>query len=331
MNESLLQSFAVIGLNGQRSNYNTVPKTITMRVASSAIILDIYLNGKFDNINGKLNLKRESVEGLGLDKFQKLLLYHLLNRKEELSYTLEGWLKAAASTSRRFQNKLEKVIAADLLKVDFMEEIPSLLGCDLLYDSSGISLREYRANEKTYIKEISQIKMELLEDGQLTEESICMFWLLRESAALKEVFSEEELRVARINLDAYDLLHPNSLLRTLFPVKVHDTILVGIKNYLRIKKQIMSSKVGSGLSFVFPPVERSESIFIEIEEGFSNEVKRLENLKNRLISQGHHFTVLKEGQVPVIRINNIVYYATPTAVVVSHVPVQGMRLRRRVI
>ena len=81
------------------------------------------------------------------------------------------------------------------------------------------------------------------------------------------------------------------------------------------------------MDFVFPFLERSQSIFIETEAWFENKEQRLQDVEARLAQYGHHYTVLRQGAVPLIRIDNVLYEAVPTAVQMK-VPVQGMRLRK---
>lgn len=74
-------------------------------------------------------------------------------------------------------------------------------------------------------------------------------------------------------------------------------------------------------------MERSQSVFIDIEAWFENKEQRLQDVEARLAKYGHQYTVLRRGAVPLIQIDNVLYEAVPTIRQLK-VPVQGMRLRK---
>ncbi|WP_110930421.1 hypothetical protein [Paenibacillus bouchesdurhonensis] len=79
------------------------------------------------------------------------------------------------------------------------------------------------------------------------------------------------------------------------------------------------------MNFLHPILERSQAVFIDMEAMFSNPAARLHDVKQRLESKGHTVAVLKEGQIPTIKIDNIVYEAIPHAIH-GRVPIHGVRL-----
>ncbi len=125
-----------------------------------------------------------------------------------------------------------------------------------------------------------------------------------------------------------DLYHGTTLGKELLLTRIHRGLEVTIKQYLHFKKMVMRTRVGSGIDFVFPFLERSQSIFIDTEAWFSNSQKRLEDVKARLEANGHAFLILDEGQIPLIRIDNIVYEAIPQAIY-GRIPIHGVRLLPR--
>ena len=68
--------------------------------------------------------------------------------------------------------------------MDLLEEIPNLLGCDMNYVTASVTMREYRSNEEAYTRITEGLRAEILEDGEMTDETILMLWLLRESSCL---------------------------------------------------------------------------------------------------------------------------------------------------
>ena len=113
----------------------------------------------------------------------------------------------------------------------------------------------------------------------------------------------------------------------LFAVDIHSSLEIAVKNFLRSKKEVMETPTGIGLDFVFPFLERSQSVFIDIEAWFENKEQRLQDVEARLAKYGHQYTVLRRGAVPLIQIDNVLYEAVPTIRQLK-VPVQGMSLRK---
>ena len=70
--------------------------------------------------------------------------------------------------------------------------------------------------------------------------------------------------------------------------------------------------------------------FIDTEEWFPNAQQRLDEVKARLESCGHEYTVINEGKVPLIKIDNIIYEAIAHAIQ-GKVSIHGVRLKRYVV
>lgn len=319
----LTQSFSMIVLNAQNSIYMTTAKKVGLRCMAAAVIMETYLDNGFKEIEDKLilqeNVLDQSITMNYRDTILKPLLYKNIGAKRDLKW----WLKKASMLPKRQLVVLEHIIANSLKKISLLEEIPNLLGCDLYYVTSGVAVKEYRSNIQEYTRITENIRAEILEEGPITDEAICMLWLLRESGCIHDFFSRNEIEkvAARMN----ELYRSDSLAKALFPIHIYRGIEMGIKEFLHMKKAIMTTPFGSGINFAFPILERSQSVFIDTEEYFSNSNKRLEDVKARLVSNGHKFTVLHEGPISLIKIDNIVYEAIPQAVNMK-VPIHGVRL-----
>ena len=131
----------------------------------------------------------------------------------------------------------------------------------------------------------------------------------------------------RVGQRMAELHRANRLAKMLFAVDIHSSLEIAVKNFLRSKKEVMETPTGIGLDFVFPFLERSQSVFIDIEAWFENKEQRLQDVEARLTKYGHQYTVLRRGAVPLIQIDNVLYEAVPTIRQLK-VPVQGMRLRK---
>ena len=318
------QGFALLALNAQDSLHMTTAKKIAVRCMAAAAILEWELDQ--GNLQGPFStISEEDVENLAAVPHQQEVLRELLKRKEGLQTALPERLKQVIHFTNRILKRIESSFADPLKGMDLLEEIPNLLGCDMNYVTASVTMREYRSNEEAYTRITEGLRAEILEDGEMTDETILMLWLLRESSCLYDFFSKEELK--RVAQRMTQLYQTNAMARAILAIDIHRAPEIAVKNFLRGKKEAFSTPIGTGVDFVFPFLERSQSIFIETEAWFENKEQRLQDVEARLAQYGHHYTVLRQGAVPLIRIDNVLYEAVPTAVQMK-VPVQGMRLRK---
>ena len=201
-----------------------------------------------------------------------------------------------------------------------------LLGCDLEFKTAGITMMEYRSNIAEYTRQAEGLRADLLEEGTITDETIYMFWLLRESHCLQDLFSKKELEMihSRIN----NLYQNNLVARNLLPISIHKALEFGIKEFLISKKQFARTQFGIGLNYAIPTIQRSESIFIETEGWFPSTTERLTDVINQLKNQQHEVTIMRGGSVPLLKIDNVLWEAIPAAVAAYHTAIHGVRLRR---
>lgn len=321
---TLTQSFSMIALNAQDSLYITTVKKAALRCMAASVILEAYLDGVFIQTGNMLNIQFDSLEEYNSVPYREIILKKLAGRNMDSKGDMKWWLKKASGLSEMQLKKLERTIADSLAKIGLLEEIPGLLGCDLYYVSSGVEVREYRCNIQEYTRIAENIRAEILEDGPVDDEVICMLWLLRESGSIHDLFSRNELQ--KVACRMYELYRNSSLAKTLFTIKIHRGMEMAVKEFLRVKKAVFTTPLGSGVNFSFPILQRSQSVFIDTETMFPDADKRLEDVKNRLLSKGHEFTVLQRGPVSLIKIDNTVYEALPQAVICGKVPIHGVRL-----
>lgn len=322
---TLAQGFAIISLNSLDSRHMTTAKRIALRCISAAVILELYLGGHFIEEEEQLVLKGEVLAQSDILLYQEEVLKHIFKKNNILKGTLMWWLMKAAGLSDKNLKKVELVIADSLKGLDLLEEIPNLLGCDLMYMTASITMKEYRSNSLEYNRQAEGIRSEVLEEGNLTDEDILKLWLLRESACLNEIFTKNELDNVRLRFN--ELYQNNQLAKKIYGVSIHHMTEFAMKNFLSLKKQLVSTPVGTGINFKFPLIERSQSVFIDTEAMFSNSKNRLEDILKRLKDLGHEVTVLREGTVPLLKIDNMLYEAIPDAIM-GKIPIHGIRLRR---
>ena len=322
---TLAQGFAIISLNSLDSLHMSTAKKMALRCISAAAILELYLEGRFTEKEEQLILNREVFGQTDLLLYQEEVLKHLFKKKDSLEGTFAWWLTKASAIPSRSLKKVEQAITNSLKGIHLLEEIPNLLGCDLLYVTADITMREYRSNSLEYSRQTEGIRSEVLEEGKLTDEDIAKLWLLRESACLNDIFSKKELDDVLLRFN--EQYQSNGLAKKLFEISIHHMAEIAAKNFLSFKKQIMSTPVGTGLNFDFPFIERSQSVFIDTEAMFSSPEKRLEDVLKRLKNYGHEVTVLRAGVVPLLKIDNVLYEAVADAIM-GKIPIHGMRLRR---
>ena len=320
----LAQSFSLIALNAQDSLHRTTVKKIALRCMAAAVVLEACLDNTLKQTGNTLTLQKDALSGSHADR--EAVFSPLLHGNDGGEGDFGWWLKKAATLSNRQFKIFEHVMADSLKELDLLDEIPNLLGCDLYYDSAGVDMKEYRSNLMEYERITESLRADILEDGPVTDETVSMLWLLRESGCLHDLFSENELEKVAARMEA--LYQGNALAKALYPIRIYHGVEFAVKKFLRMKKSAVRTQFGSGVNFVYPFLERSQSIFIDTEAWFSNAEKRLQDVKVRLESNGHIFTVLHEGETPLIKIDNIVYVAVPHAVY-TKVPIQGVRLRPR--
>ena len=290
---TLTERFALVALNAQDSLHLTTAKKAALRCISAARILEEYIDGLWPS--------------------QKVL---------------ESELKEAVSLSSREMKKLEAEVKKSLEEKQLIHEIPNLLACDMDYVTAAVNIFEYRSDDTEYTCQVEGMRAELMEEGNISDEVICLLWLLRESSCFYDLFSKAEQDYLSSRISELYLHSP--LAKLLLPIEVHKGFEAFSHNFLKKKKELFTTKTGTGLLFIFPFFERSQSIFIGADAWFSGDDKRLESVIRRLESQQHEVHVLRAGTVPLLKIDNLYYECVPTQKVIK-VPIQGIRLRRYIM
>lgn len=314
---TLAQSFSLIAFNAQDSRNKTVAKTVALRCVAAAVVLETWLDGSFQTA---ADVPAQPQYAL----YQETVLAPLFRNTHDHA-DLVWWLTKASALPDRQLKKLEHAIADSLKGVDLMTEIPNLLGCDMLFDSAGNTIKEYCADPDAYVRVGDGIRADTLEEGAPTDETVAMLWLLRESGCTQDLFSKVELEKMAQRMDA--LYRSVPLAQKLYGLNIYHGLERLSKSFLNIKRTVFRTQLGTGVVYAFPIFDRAQSIFIETEAWFESKEQRLTDVEARLTEKGHRFSVLRAGVAPMIKIDNIVYEAIPTAIG-GKVPIQGMRLRR---
>lgn len=303
-NLSLQDRFSLISLNALNSTRNSTAKKAAIRCISADGVLDRFL---------------QETEELTEDSDE------YRSRLDALSVSL----KEAAHLSSSAAKELEHTIYTRLNNLGLMTEASSLVSCDLEFSSAGNKILEYRTDSDEYSRQTESLRAELMEEGNVFDETVCMLWLLRESSCFYDLFSREEQKylTSRINE-----LYLNSLLaKTLLSVSIHNALDSAALGLFSKKKAIFSTQLGTGVLFQVPFMERSSAVFIESEELYCNAEKRLESVIARLEENGNEVHVIRAGTVPLLQIDNLYYECIPTQHKYYRVPVFGVQLRRYIM
>lgn len=289
---TLSKQFALIALNGLDSTHMSTAKKVALRSIMAASVLEEFIKQPF-----------------------------LENRITALS----DEMKKVSSASGGKLREAETTVSKELIRLRLIKESANLLACDMNYVTASVTIREYYSDPTEYTRIKNGIYRCLTESGSVTDEIICMFWLLRESCCFYDIFTkkEEDHLSARIN----ELFEQSPFAKVLFSIVIQKSQEQAYQSFLRKKKEWFSTPFGAGLLFTCPMLERSQSIFIEVEEWFSDKDKRLTCVMNRLLTMGQEVQVLRAGDVPLLKINNLYYECIPDQIV-CRLPVQGVRLRR---
>lgn len=321
----LSQSFSMIALNAQDSKNITTIKKVALRGIATSVILELYLDECFTEVDGKLIMNKSYLKNPNITLYHEAVLKPIFSKNDEIKEDLNWWLNRAANLSKKHFKALEIAITDYLKNDNYMEEISSLLGCDMYYKTAGLTLKEYRSNLDEYSKIVEGFKADVLEDGELTDESIILLWLFRESGCMHDVFSNSDLEI--IEKKMHNLYIKNKYYKNLYDIHINHGIEMAIKGFLNMKRNAIKTPIGTGINFILPILDRSQSIFIDTEEWFPNSKQRFDEVKKRLEEEGHIYNVVRYGDVPLIKIDNILYEAIPEAIR-GRIPIHGVRLRR---
>lgn len=286
---SLSEQFALIALNGLDCNYDSeAKKAAVLGIAAAIAIEETLMKEKAD-----IDLLQEKIR-----KIKKL-------RKQQ-------------------RKKVEEKIATRLEEDGVLAEIPSLLGCDLNYYTAGVTLIEYKCLESLYQKITETIRAEILEPGEVTLETVCFLWLLRECGGMHDLFSVAEQ--SEIEQRLVSLRTQETVINRLLELEFHNAVRSFYLGFLRWKKNLFKNPYLEGINLLFPFLDRRQAIFID-EVILGTTVKeRREAAMKFLEKNGHYCQAIELGSEHLIKIDNSYYRIWPSVRRFHNIPVQGMEL-----
>lgn len=292
---TLSQKYALVGLDGMSSTQWDMLRSATARGLAAAKLLE------------KIAPVEEETD-----------------RKTFESELTQGVLRIRHQKKRKGLAVEEEMVT--LLEADgSLDRVPDILACDVFYQTSGIGMMVYRSDASEYLRITESIRAEVLEEGPMTWECICMLWLLRESGCLYELFSVEEQR--KVDARMVEACAYNDIYRILWQSEFYNKWEDMVRRFKRNKKEFFKNHpTMQGVNLVFPFLERRSAIFIDyVILGTTVGSRRLA-MMNFLTEQGHLVEEVKSGNETLLKIDNMFYRIFPRTLSVQGIPIQGANL-----
>lgn len=287
---SIIQQYALIGLDGTDSKNKTVEKTAVLRAIATG-------------------------------RFVEKLMESGGHQEADFQEKLEQVIKEARALGTRELKEVEKEIAAPLKADGALEEAPDLLGCDMYYETSGADLKVYRSDKEIYLRITEMLRCEALEEGALTEESVLLLWLIRESGFMHEIFSAREQGEVEQKMVAEAARQ--KWIGILWGKEFHKTFESLGKAFIRKKRELFRNPYMEGVNILYPFLDRRQAIFIDFVVLGTTVVDRRGAVMSYLCEHGHFAEEIKNGTETLLKIDNIQYRIVPKTVRCGNLPIQG--------
>lgn len=308
-----------------KAHKKTNSMQLTKRCMMAAQLFDFILK---DNITALENVYKFVEDTFPMEKESEKIAYQLLEGQSKPETIME-WIQYIDNMSTKSINQFADQLLSELIDSGLVEIAPSLLENDFYYRSAGVEIKEYRSSCKQYHIETEGLKAETLEEGEISDNTLCLLWLLKQDGDLKHFLSNEEISKLQDNIAR--IFRENTFGHQLYACHMKGNATRGLKTLASIKNEVMKSQFGVGAASRLPFIHRREGIFIETKEMFPNANQRVEAVKSILESNGHICEVKSFGAVSLVEIDNVLYELFPDAIATTHISVHGVRLRRYVI
>lgn len=289
-NYTLVQQYALIGLDGTDSSHKSTEKNAVLRATAAG-------------------------------KFVEELISSGKNEEETFAESLENELKKIKSMNARELKAVEQEITTPLIASGVLDEVPDLLGCDMYYYTSGVELKVYRSDKDAYLRITETLRAEVLEEGELTEDSIILLWLIRESGFMHEIFSRREQEEVEQRMVATSA--EQKWVSVLWSREFHKIFESLGKAFLRKKKELFQNPYMEGVNIMYPFLDRRQAVFIDfVIFGTTVQDRRLA-VMSFLSEHGHFVEEVKNGTETFLKIDNMCYRIVPKTVTCKGIPIQG--------
>lgn len=290
---SLAEQFALAGLNGQDSMHNTAAK-------------------------------KAVIKGIAMAEFlEKLLEMDIDGKNEEVSKLMDGQIQKLRKLNKKDREQIERDMAQNLKEQGVLTEIPDLLGCDIYYYTGKVTMREYKTAESVYQRITESVRAEILEDGDISAEAVCLLYLFRECGCIHDFFSIKEQEHVQTRLLA--CMSQDPFCRAVLSTEFH-----GIENiymgFLKRKREFFKNPYLQGVNLIFPFLERRQAIFIEMILLGTDASGRRNAVSEFLRQNGHYVESVEFGGEYLLKIDNSYYRMVTAAARGVRIPVQGISL-----
>lgn len=300
---SIAQQFAVVALDGLSCNHRSAAKYAAMRGIAAALFLEEILSAA-------------EIPGTADDFQQKL----------------EAGISAVKKMKKKKMDAVEKEMADLLLADGGIEIVPDLLGCDMNYYTAKITIKSYRSDRDIYLSIVESVRGEILEEGPVTPECVCLLWLMRESGCLHDIFSvkeQEEIQEKMVALCAEGSVGTADAdyAAMIWKLEFHKTAEQAAKSFLKGKRKLFQNPYLEGVNLRFPFLDRRQAIFVDFVVLGTNVKERRQAVADFLEKNGHQVEEVKNGTETLLRIDNSYYRIWPKTVSCGRIPIQGANLQ----
>ena len=318
MKLNLVEEYCLISLNAERVDKNTCSMKIKNKCISAALLFQIFLE-----YNQNYVLTIDEIESLL--KHAKSVLNLLDRSMKEIS--LKELLDGIKNLTHQDCDEIADSQKESFIKCGDMEEVSALLECDLNYENSGVRLLEYRSNSLKYFDTISNIREEVFRSENISDEKMFLIWLLNQSLDLVKIFDDSE--IGFLNEMIEQMCKEKKIFKMLFENTIINRVDKIEKQFLKEKEKWAKTEIGLGIISRIPILQKSESIFIETQKMFADNLQRIKAVEDRVTEKGHLFEVISSGsKTAIVKIDNSYYELIPDAVRVYFTNIHGVRLRR---
>lgn len=318
MKSNLVKEYCLISLNAERINENTLTMRIKNKCIASAILLQFFLEN-----NQNYVLKRDIIKNIP----EKLKFIHYILDGSSEEITLNELLDELKKLDSENYNKIANVQKENFIKSENLEMISALLECDLNYENSSVQLYEYRSNSREYTDMISNIRKAVFNSEKISDEKMILIWLLNESQDLLKIFDDSE--IGFLNEIIEQMCKEKKIFDILFKNTIFNRVDKFENNFLKEKEKWAKTEIGLGVVSRIPILQKSESIFIETQKMFTDNLQRIKAVEERVREKGHLFEIISSGsKTAIVKIDNSYYELIPDAVRVYFTNIHGVRLKR---
>lgn len=287
---TIVQQYALIGLDGTDSIHKSVEKSAVLRGVRAGYLLE------------ELMVSRKHCES-------------------DFAESLEKVLHEVKSMGGRALKAVEQEITAPLKISGALDQVPDLLGCDMYYYTAGVELKVYRSDQEEYQKITETLRAEVLEEGELTEESILLLWLIRESGFMHEIFSQREQ--GEVEQKIVSTAAAEKWVAVLWAAEFHKAFESLARTFIRKKNELFKNPYLEGMNIMYPFLDRRQAVFIDFVVFGTTVSDRRMAAMSFLCEHGHFVEEVKNGTETLLKIDNIHYRIVPKTVTCRGIPIQG--------